>query len=423
MNRAMHMKEKQWEACQDSKQCPDPSATNEVAQPCVDGFAGEYPCCGVDLLAFIDIPTLGGAFDGNDIWGWTDPQDGREYAIMCLSDGTSFVDVTDPSNPSVLGFLPTHTVSSSWRDVKVYKNHAFIVSEAFKHGMQIFDLTQLRDLERRPLFFVQNNTFNSEKPLTLKETAFYGEFGSAHNIVINEETGFAYSVGSTTCQGGLHILDISNPVEPEFSGCYSSDGYVHDAQCLIYQGPDVKYQNKEICFCYDEDTLTIVDVDDKEDIKLISRTGYSGAFYTHQGWLLKDSSHLLLNDELDELEGTNPHTRTMLWDINNLEEPSLKSSYYAENKSIDHNLYIIEDTAYLTNYCDGLRILDLTHAVSEGTMSEVAYFDVAPQCNDEVEFFGSWSNYPFFKSGTIIVSSIERGLFVLKLSEDKQQCN
>jgi len=246
----------------------------------------------------------------------------------------------------------------------------------------------------------------------------YTGFGSAHNIVINEETGFAYAVGTTTCSGGLHIVNINDPLNPKYVGCFAADGYTHDAQCVVYRGPDVKYHLHEICFCYNEDTLTIVDVTDKTKPKQLSRQGYTGSVYTHQGWLLSDYAHLLLNDELDELEGSNKHTRTMLWDVSSLEKPAIKSSFYAAHQSIDHNLYIIGNTAYLANYCDGLRILDVTDA-SNGKLSQAAYFDVAPDCN-EVKFMGSWSNYPYFKSGTIVVSSIERGLFVL--GRNSQSC-
>ena len=43
----------------------------------------------------------------------------REYALVGCMDGTSFVDVTDAMAPAVLGFLPTHSSSSLWRDIKV----------------------------------------------------------------------------------------------------------------------------------------------------------------------------------------------------------------------------------------------------------------------------------------------------------------
>ena len=77
----------------------------------------------------------------------TDPQTGKNYAIMGLSNKTSFVDITDPANPIHLGDLPGHSHGILWRDIKVYRNHAFIVSEAMMHGMQVFDLTQLRGMD------------------------------------------------------------------------------------------------------------------------------------------------------------------------------------------------------------------------------------------------------------------------------------
>ena len=213
---------------------------------------------------------------------------------------------------------------------QVYSNYAFIVSEAAGHGMQVFDLLQLRDLE--PI---------GEGPVfELTETVHYSEMGSTHNIVANEETGFMYAVGTRTCGSGLHIINVKDPTNPTFSGCYGDDGYVHDAQCVIYSGPDSEYIGREICFCYNEDTLTIVDVEDKEKIELLSRTGYRGYQYTHQGWLIEDQTYLLLNDELDELNGETLTTRSMIWNVEDLNEPVLEYSFYSKEKATDHNLYI-----------------------------------------------------------------------------------
>jgi len=313
------------------------------------------------------------------------------------------VDVTTPTQPCVLGFLKTHTFSSIWRDVKVYKNHAFIVSEATNHGMQVYDLTKLRGL-----------TCGALRQFTA--TAYYGEFGNSHNIAINEETGFAYSVGTRTCNSGLHVVDIRDPLNPKFAGCFGQDGYVHDTQCVVYRGPDTRYHDKEVCFCYNEDSLTIVDVTDKDNMHMISRTEYEGCQYTHQGWLLPNSAYLLLDDELDEITGPNQHTRTMLWDVRNLENPSIANSFYSTETVVDHNLYTRDNRAYLSNYCGGLRIYDTTQAFNGGRMTEVGFFDVAPDC-DTPEFMGSWSSYVYFPSRTIVVNSIERGLFVLKFND------
>jgi len=74
---------------------------------------------------------------GNDIWGWKDEDEGEDYVIMGTAGGSGFVRVTDPEAPEPLGFLPTHTVPSPWRDMKVVNQHVFIVSEAGGHGMQV----------------------------------------------------------------------------------------------------------------------------------------------------------------------------------------------------------------------------------------------------------------------------------------------
>ena len=161
-------------------------------------------------------------------------------------------------------------------------------------------------------------------PVTFSETAHYDLFSSAHNIVINEESGFAYAVGldppGTTCNGGLHMIDIHTPTNPVFAGCFSGDGYTHDAQAVIYHGPDLNYAAREIVFASNEDTLTIVDVTVKASPVMLSRTGYGGASYTHQCWLTEDHRHLLLSDEQDEIvKGYNTHTH--IWSVENLAAP------------------------------------------------------------------------------------------------------
>lgn len=390
--------------------------------PCENGMAGDYPCSGIDLMSHISAQTLlAEELNGswiNDIWGWTDPETSKEYALIGMTNGTSFVDVSDPLNPIFLGILNEHNFTgksnyqlhdgakSVWRDLKVYKNHAFIVSEDENHGMQVFDLTELRDVT---------------SPQTFIETANYQGISNAHNIVINEATGFAYIVGATKAatgsdcsEGGLHIIDVSTPDAPIYRACYDTDGYTHDAQCVIYSGPDEDYQGKEICFNSNEDTITFVDVDDKNNIVEISRTGYTGSQYTHQGWLTEDHKYFLTNDELDEFrDGTN--TKTLIWDVQDLDAPVLIGTYDHDGKAIDHNLYISGDFAYESNYTSGLRVLDIID-IADGDLKEVAFFDTYLS-SDATIFDGNWSNYPFFESGTIIISDITNGLFVLKMQQ------
>ena len=367
---------------------------------CVNGFAGGYPCLLVDQESFVSISDLQNSSVSNalnDIWGWTHSD--REFALVGLFDGTSFVDITDPVNPLVLGILKTHSKSSTWRDIKTYGDYAYIVSEADFHGMQIFDLKELLS--------TPTSSFS-----TFETTAHYSEFTSAHNIFINEATAFAYVVGTTTCGQGLHIVDISNPTKPSFAGCYSEVGYVHDVQCVIYDGPDQRYKGREICFASDENVMDIIDVTNKRFPELISSFSYQGSGYVHQGWLTEDKKYFLLDDEQDEYLWRKDKTKTIICDVSDLQNPFYHSFHLASSNAIDHNQYVKGSFTFQSNYRAGLRILDL-YSIELGDIKEVAFFDTDPN-SDSNRFSGSWSNYPYFDSGVVVISDITRGLFIVR---------
>jgi choice-of-anchor B domain-containing protein len=369
---------------------------------CVSGNAGGYPCSNVDLMAFLPLAQIGGG-NGNDIWGWTDPADGKEYAIMGLTNGTAFIDISDPVNPVYYGHLPPHpgVNNSSWRDIKVYGNHAFIGSEALGSGMQVMDLTQLRGGPSLIEPFV--------------ETFHYTGFSTSHNIVINEVSGYAYGVGTNSglCNRGIEFVDISNPTNPVSAGCFADDGYTHDAQCVTYTGPDSEHLGKEICFAYNEDTLTIVDVTNKAAPVQLSRTTYTVRGYTHQGWLTDDHAFVLMDDETDEKNiAAVTNTRTLLWDVQDLDNPVYFADYIGPSTSIDHNQYVVGDHSYQANYRSGLRVLDISD-IANGNLTEVGFFDIYPS-SDSAQFNGAWSVYPFFASGNVVVSGIEQGLYILR---------
>lgn len=382
---------------------PAMTAAMQAATLCQNGSAGGYPCENVDLMSFVDKADMGGGSANlNDIWGYSDPQTGAEIAIVGRTNGTSFVDITTADAPVYLGFLPSHNNGSdSYRDIKVYNDHAFIVADGggnSTHGLQVFDLRTLRNLP--------------SPGQTFSETAHMNGFGNAHNIAINEDSGYAYVVGSNQCSGGLYMVDISDPLNPQYAGCFSSDGYTHDAQCVIYGGPDTDYSGREICVGYNEDTITIVDVTDKFNPVQVSRTLYQGSQYTHQGWFL-DGNHgvLIMNDELDE--SRNGHnTTSYIYDVSDLENPVELGRYVGPTPAIDHNLYTKDGYVYETNYRAGLRILDAVD-IASGQLSEVAYFDTIPN-SDSAQFSGTWSNYAYFASGNVILSDIGNGLFVVR---------
>jgi hypothetical protein len=503
------------------------------------------------MLSHVSHAELGTTFV-NDIWGWTDGR--RDYALVGASNGTVFVDITDPRRPQVLGIMPTASTEggSSWRDIKVYEDHAYVVSEHTNHGVQVFDLTRLRDWD---------GTYTTYEP-----DARYTGHGSAHNININTDTGFAYSVGAgrfssqaqpftvrvdegpaagdylasgasfgpsapqagvegsftdvgtvatdgstlacaplpdesltgtiaivdrgtcafttkaenvqnagaialvivnnqegvitmggsdpdvlipsvmvslsdgTTirsglpadgavlandpeplCGTGLHMIDISDPKNPTFAGCDDSTGYVHDTQCVVYDGPDAEHRGREICFnsnglSYDtaptSNFVSIVDVTDKSEPVILSRLPYEGSGYSHQGWLTEDQTYFLHGDEGDEIL-TGVTTTTRVWDVSDLDAPVVVETFTNGGGSIDHNLYTEGRYAYASNYTTGLRVYDVSGAGGEG-LDEVGFFDLYPE-NDNASFEGgTWSNFPYLRQrGVVAVSSIDRGLFIL----------
>lgn len=362
---------------------------------CENGMAGPFSCNGYDLVYRFDLNTFGGNA-GNDSWGWTDSTTGKEYALMCVNNGVAFVDISaDP--PIYLGKLPTATFSSTWRDVKVFNNYAFVVSEAQGHGMQVFDLTRLRNVSNPPENFTAD--------------ALYSEFGNAHNIVINEESAYAYAVGTQTFNGGPHFIDIQDPLNPVAAGGFAMDAYSHDAQVVTYNGPDTEHVGKEILIGSNEDQISIVDITDKSNPIGLSTISYSQVGYTHQGWFTEDQATFILGDETDEL-GFGFNTRTLIFDFTDLDNPIFVSEYSGTTPAIDHNGYVKGNSYYMANYTAGLRVLDVTNAAS-GTLVETGHFDTYPSGNS-ASFDGAWNVYPYFESGKILISDINTGLYIVK---------
>ncbi|MDE3003451.1 MAG: choice-of-anchor B family protein [Gemmatimonadota bacterium] len=390
----------------------------ESGDRCVEGAMTEFPCTNMELVAHMPISDLGGERGVwvNDVWGWTDTQTGRRYALVARRDGASFVDVTDASAPTLVGNLPRTVGSppSVWRDIKVVADYAYIVSDgAGEHGMQVFDLTRLRSVGEEPVDFEPDNT--------------YREIHSAHNVVADTASKFLYIVaangGGRTCGGGLHMVDAGDPLNPVFAGCYhdtaspGARGYTHDAQCLVYEGPDDQYRGRQICVGSNESEINIADVTDKANPVTVARMSYPNVAYAHQGWFDEEQRYFYMNDELDELAGNVSGTRTIVWDLTELDDPVVANEYIASVAASDHNLYVVGDRMYQANYGSGLRVLDISDRANP---REEAFFDSAPYNENgpghSSSESGAWSNYPFFEDDLVIFTSVREGLFIMKVS-------
>lgn len=385
------------------------------------GFTG----FGINMASRVPLADMGGPAGtlGSAIWGWTDrtaPGGPREYALFGLSNGTSFVDITNPFAPVYVGRLPTVTGTSVWRELQTRGDYAFVVSDVnANHGMQIMDLKKLRNYSGTPITFSHDAHYVSGSQS--------GAFSNAHTIQINEATPFAYVFGSSTHNGGVHVVDISNPLNPTFVTGFSSVGYVHDGQSVIYNGPDVAHRGKEILFAANskssantnDDAVQILDVSNKAAITILGSRSHDNARYIHQGRLTEDHRYFLVDDELDEVYDQSI-TKTHVYDVSDLDNPIYKGGWEHtnQNKIIDHNLFIKGNLVFSSNYTRGLRVLNIDDLGATGgpQMRELAWFDTYPADDAEKSFNGQWGNYPFFDSGSIIVGDRQNGLFVLQLA-------
>ena len=381
---------------------------------------------------------LGGAEgdNGSGSWGWT--HGGREFAAIAQSSGTAFAEITKDGQLQYLGRLPTNNASIIWREIKKVRDTLIVGSEGEGHGVQFFDLKKLLTLSPS-----NPKTFDIKKDVAWLNLT-QGIRGRSHTVQANEELNYAMAVGAggrpgrnDTCAGGPIFINVDDPKKPYIEGCAPQDGYTHDAQCIVYRGPHRKYYGRDICYGYNEDTLTIYDVTNKKGIgaaSIISRTPYVGASYTHQGWVIDPmwQTHLVMDDEMDEgvvaPNRTAPDSPakdgkcvTYIVDIQNLEKPFVSGMYKSSVVSIDHNQYVYDGLSYQSNYQAGLRILDVSsipQCPDGKQVEEVGYFDVYPTDDhlpgggEAVWEGGTWSAFTF-PSGYVMVNTIDRGAFVV----------
>ncbi len=384
----------------------DPKLRDRV--PCYKGpgyrygqaqkIAVDFPKSQVTLMSWLPLGEFGPQHTtGNDCWGYVSAG-GREYALVGLSHGTGFVEITDPGNPNIVGVIDG--LGSLWRDIKVYRNHAYIVTEGGS-GIQVVDMSQI-------------------DAGILTQRAYVDPVDSpwTHNVAVDTDSGFLYRCGGD--ENGLRIYSLANPDAPVKVAEWQ-DRYVHDVQVVTYtSGP---YAGRQIAFACSgfnggsvNTGLSILDVTDKSAIQVLANYEYPNGAYSHQGWLSADKHYFYLGDEFDERAIGLP-TTTHVIDVSDLNNPHQVSTFTSGRSAIDHNLYVRGNLIFEANYRSGLRVFDASNPTAP---QEVAFFDTW-ETDDQPQFNGLWSSFPFFPSGTIIGSDFEKGLFVWRLDYKQPQ--
>lgn len=372
------------------------SGSGHQGNPLIPNRRGKilgFPAANVTLLSWLTpedilgLPTI-----ANDIWGYVSPA-GREYAIIGIEEGTAFVEITDPINPHVIDVIPAFI--SLWRDMAVFGEFAFSVNE-IGNGLQVIDLRNIDQGE-------------------VRHQLNYGGRGltTSHNISINPKSGYAYLSGSNLANGGLVAIDVSNPLDPRIEAVDWPFAYVHDALVITYEKG--KYAGREIAFAFaGEDGVAIIDVTDKSDLFTIAEVAYPNLSYCHSGWLNKNNKFVYVNDELDERGDPDVQTTTTyIIKVKNLDNPKFIRAFSNGVNAIDHNTMTRGNRLYAANYQSGFRLFDIKNPRKP---QEIGYFDTYPD-SDEPTFSGAWGVFAGFPSGTVVVSDIQRGLFVLAVDD------
>ena len=335
----------------------------------------------------------------NDSAVWHDEPFGDSYLLVGCENGTALFKMTPDGMPLYMGKMATATVASLWRDIKVIHNHAYVVSEAPLHGTQILDLTALRLWE--PGMPPQE---------WLPDAVFPGP-SVAHNAVAFEDESLLILVGSDWFGGGAAIFDVQNPQAPQLLGGASEWGYIHDAQAVTYNGPDEEHAGKFVLFTAGPSGFNILDISDPTDVTLIGAASYDTPHYGHQVWVPETQDHAFFGDELDELNEGGP-TRTMVFDLTDLDVPVVAELFEASVNVTDHNQYNHGEWLFQSNYKAGVRMLSDAWP-SSPVLAERGHFDPVDGANDP-GFEGAWSHVVLPQLGVLAFTAIEQGLWVVK---------
>jgi len=129
------------------------------------------------------------ADDLNDVWGYVAP-DGTEYALVGLYNRLSIVSLADPDN--IVEVASVSGANSTWRDMKTYGEHAYVVAEKGQDGILSVDLSNLPASVTYQFY----NTNNLPS----------GDLKQAHNLFIDEGTGWPISLEPLLLPGELTVV-------------------------------------------------------------------------------------------------------------------------------------------------------------------------------------------------------------------------
>ena len=390
--------------------------TQAAAIACVQGSAGQFPCRNLDFQSQIPLAQFSSRpVSAANVWGFVDLNDNREYAVVGLRNGTAIVEVTDPANPREVVTIPGNP--SPWREVKVYqvfdaganrwRAFAYVATEAANSGIQVIDMSGL------PL---TAGLASTNLDTSSQHTLYVSNIDYATNAALPGLTPMLYVAGSNMNGGSWRAYSLANPTFPQLLSSAPTTRYMHDstsfvvtdartAQCAPGHNPC------EVLVDFNVEAVELWDVTNKTQPVLLGSGTNPNNRYIHSGWPTANATHLMFHDELEEIQLGLP-TRLYTLDLANLRAPTVQVSHTGPTTTTDHNGYVRGTSYYVSHYRRGLVVYD---AANPNALVEIAHFDnyLSPSANS-AGTDGAWGVYPFLPSGTLLVSDIENGLFVLR---------
>ncbi|MBL7929159.1 MAG: choice-of-anchor B family protein [Bacteroidia bacterium] len=362
-------------------------------------WAQVYDFQNVNLLGRFDDTTfqannwVGSKYSG--CWGWYNPVDQKEYAIIGGSNGTYIVEITNPTNPELRDYVPGIQVNCVWREYKTYQNYLYIVSDDQEpNGMQIADLSYLPDSVH--VIHSGNSIISRSHTIWVDGNKLY--FGGVRGPAIGSGPGNNFA--------SMAVFSLTNPGSPSLLRKLNQDfpaiGYVHDMfvrndTCYASCGNDGLYVFK----FNTNNTFT----------QLGSLTTYPFSGYNHSTSLTDNGQVMIM---MDEVPNALPAKVLNVSDVSNI---LVTTTFNSSAGATPHNPFVIGNNYVVcANYQDGIQIYNISNPANP---VRTGYFDThfqTPINGTSQGYLGCWGAYPWLPSGRIIASDMQNGLYILNAS-------
>jgi choice-of-anchor B domain-containing protein len=356
-----------------------------------------YPSSNINLIGFINPETVttSGNIKYSGCWGYNQTSKNKEYAVVGSSNGTYFIDITAPASPTVCDYVQGTSSPGVWREVNIYQNYAYVVSDnSPPNSFQIIDMQYLPD----SVHVVHNsNTTHFER-------------GHAVYVDVNKAKLYVSGIrfqGSGSAN--MRVYSLATPSAPvllrTLAQDYPSITYVHD----MFVRNDTVYAH-----CGNQGLHVYKLTASNTFTALGSLTGYADAGYCHSSSLTKDGKTLIMCDEVPT------GLRIKSLDVSNLNNITVNALFRPNTNTqfVGHNPYVVGDKyAFVSCYQDGLYLYDIS---SPATPTIAGYFDTHPQGGASASnnygsssYNGNWGAFPYTKSGLIVACDMQNGVFIL----------